>query len=89
MNTTSFACIDPCCKTRRGILGGMLALGGASLLGARGRTDTEPCERTHGQVIDPRMVRGKDRVRKRSQATPRRAFLVIQVVIGDECQVAR
>ena len=36
MNTTSFACIDPCCKTRRGILGGMLALGGASLLGARG-----------------------------------------------------
>ena len=35
MNTSTLSCIDPCCTTRRGILGGMLALGGASLLGAR------------------------------------------------------
>ena len=35
MNTSSPACNDPCCTTRRGILGGMLALGGASLLGTR------------------------------------------------------
>jgi predicted TIM-barrel fold metal-dependent hydrolase len=35
MNASTLSCIDTCCTTRRGILGGMLALGGASLLGAR------------------------------------------------------
>lgn len=34
-NDTALSCISSCCVTRRGILGGMLALGGASLLGSR------------------------------------------------------
>ncbi len=33
MNASTLSCIDRCCTTRRGILGGLLALGSASLFG--------------------------------------------------------
>jgi predicted TIM-barrel fold metal-dependent hydrolase len=36
MKAPKMSCVDTCCTKRRGILGGLLALGGASLLGARG-----------------------------------------------------
>ena len=62
MNTPTLSCIHSCCTARRGILGGMLALGGASLLGARSvmaqpqaqtlQRQLQPARRTQAHRID-------------------------------------